>query len=148
MRDAVGGRRGRDGDVRQRSPAEVEPDGERSLRGVATGDGERLLADHDIDPPATDGVWSGPTGALLARASEVELDAVGLVVETDPEFPDPEAACAYINRAVNPIAGLSVDDADLRAHVEEIRAEKEQLAHQMNESGDDSSRAEPVGMYQ
>lgn len=128
-------------------PAERDDD-ERDLYGIATGDADRLLAANDIDPPPADGVWSGPTGALLARAGEVGLDAVGLVVESDPEFPDPEAACAYINRGVNPIAGVDVDDADLRDHAEEIRAEREQLAHQMNEPGDEGSRAAPAGMYQ
>lgn len=129
-------------------PADVERGDDRELYGVATGAGDRLLADHGIDSPTTDGVWSGPTGALLARAEKTDMDTVGLVVESDPQFPDPDAACAYINQGVNPIAGVNVDDSGLRDHAEDIRREKEQLAQQMGESGDDSSRAEPVGMYQ
>lgn len=129
-------------------PGDVEIAGDRELYGISTGAGDRLLADHGIEPPTTDGVWSGPTGALLARAREVEIDAVGLLVETDPQFPDPEAACAFINHGVNPIVGVDVDDSGLQEHAEEIRGEKEQLAQQLGQSGDDSSRAEPTGMFQ
>lgn len=129
-------------------PAEVEAEGSRELYGVATGNAETLLEDLDVQPPETDGVWSGPTGALLARADEVGMDAVGLIVESDPQFPDPEAACAYINQGVNPIAGVNVDDAGIRDHAEDIRSEKEQLAQQMGQTGDESSKAGPVGMYQ
>ncbi|WP_158056074.1 proteasome assembly chaperone family protein [Halorussus halophilus] len=129
-------------------PTDVSGTEDRALYGVATGDAEERLAGHDIEPPATDGVWSGPTGALLGRAGEVDMDAVGLIVESDPQFPDPEAACVYINRAINPIAGVEIDDSGLRERAEEIRQEKQQFAQQMGQNNDDSSRVEARGMYQ
>lgn len=129
-------------------PSDVTGTEERELYGVATGDAEERLAKLDIEPPVTDGVWSGPTGALLGHAGEVDMAAVGLIVECDPQFPDPVAACAYINRAVNPLAGIEIDDSGLRERAEEIRQEKQQLAQKMGQNGDDSSRVETRGMYQ
>ncbi|WP_458206119.1 proteasome assembly chaperone family protein [Haladaptatus sp. NG-SE-30] len=121
----------------------------RALWGVATGDGGRLLDERSTEPPAEDGIWSGQTGALLNRAQETNLTALGFITEADPQFPDPVAACVLINQAINPIAGVEIDDSALRQHAEEIREEKAQFAHQMGETdGDDSSRAEPLRMFQ
>lgn len=51
-------------------PSRVEQGGERRLRGVAT----------------------GSAGALLDGARERGTDALGVAVESDPAYPDPEAA--------------------------------------------------------
>jgi uncharacterized protein len=126
----------------------MKVDKQRSLYGVTTGD-ESLLDEHDVEPPGDDGVWSGPTGALLSRAGETGQDALGFIVEADSNFPDPKSACALISRVINPIAGVDVDDAELRDHAQEIRQEKAQFAQHMNQTeDDDSSRAETFEMFQ
>lgn len=130
------------------SPADVSDDDDRAMYGVATGEAGRRLTGHGIEAPGTDGVWSGPTGALLARAGEVGMDAVGLIVESDPQFPDPEAACTYLERGISPLAGVEVDDSELRERAEDIREEQQQFAQQMGGDGDDSSRVEARGMFQ
>ncbi|ELZ21104.1 hypothetical protein C475_19138 [Halosimplex carlsbadense 2-9-1] len=124
-------------------------DRERALYGVSTGDGDEILRDSDIGPPVETGVWSGPTGALLNEARTGGSTALGLIVESDVQFPDPEAACVLLERAVEPIADVDIDVASLREHAAEIRAEKRAFAEQLSEpEQNESSMVEPSYMYQ
>ena len=119
------------------------------LFGIATGDGARLLSEAEIEDPTETGAVSGPTGALLAKAAEIDLSGVGLVVESDPQFPDPAAARVLIDRGIEPIAGVEVDTDALVDRAEEIREQRERLAQRMQEVGDDqSTQAQPLRMYQ
>lgn len=116
--------------------------------GVSTGEGERLLDDAGIVPPAEGGLVSGPTGALLYHAGRNDLDSVGLIAETNPQFPDPEAARAVIDGGVEPIAGIDIDTDALVDQAEEIQDARERLAKQMQQADDESSQAEPLRMFQ
>lgn len=118
------------------------------LYGVSTGRGAELLASAAIASPDESGVVAGPTGTLLYEAELADLTAVGLVVESDPQFPDPEAAHVLIERGIAPLAGIEVDTTELVEHAGEIRKQKEQLAKRMQQAGEESSRAEPLRMYQ
>jgi uncharacterized protein len=128
-------------------PAEKD-DEPPAVDGVAAGDGDALLADAGIDEPAESGLISGPTGALLLDAVERERTAVGLVVESDPSFPDPEAARAVLSRGVGPLTGVDVPTDDLVERAEEIRAARERLAKRMEAEGADATSARPLRMYQ
>lgn len=125
-----------------------EKDGVPDLYGVASGDSATLLDEHDIDPPTENGVISGPTGALLYEANRRDLDALGLVVESNRNFPDPEAARVVLLDGLGPIAGVSVDTENLVEQAEEISKARENLAKQMQEAQEESSKAQPIGMYQ
>ncbi|WP_436932381.1 proteasome assembly chaperone family protein [Halosimplex halobium] len=127
-------------------PAEKE--GVPGLYGVASGDATDLLEEHDISPPAESGVISGPTGALLYEANRGDLDALGLVVEANRNFPDPEAARVLLLDGVGPIAGVDVDTEHLVEQAEEISQARENLAKRMQEAQEESSKAQPMGMYQ
>lgn len=130
--------------VEDYDPTEV-PD----LYGVASGDAGELLDEHDVSLPPEAGVMGGPAGALLNRANDRGIDAVGFVVESDPQFPDPVAARRVITHGINPVAGLSVDTEELVEQSEQIREQKESLARQMQEAGEEqSSQAQPRGMFQ
>ncbi|WP_254768682.1 proteasome assembly chaperone family protein [Salinilacihabitans rarus] len=119
------------------------------LYGIATGDADGLLDRRHVDVPPEDGVVSGPTGALLERAAQIDHGAVGLVVECNPRFPDPEAASVLLDDGIAPIAGVEVDVSDLLDRAAEIRERREALARQMRELGrDESSQAQPLRMYQ
>ena len=118
------------------------------LYGVSTGDGNRLLDEAGIVPPAEGGLVSGPTGALLYQAGQNDLDSVGLVAETNPQFPDPEAARAMLEHGISPITGIDIDTADLVEQAEEIQEAREQLAQRMQQADDESSKAEPLRMFQ
>jgi uncharacterized protein len=121
-----------------------------ALFGVATGhgDGDDRLQAAGIDHPGEVGVVSGPTGALLSTAVTTGRSALGLVVETDPRFPDPEAASVLLRDGVEPLTGVSVAVDDLVGRAEEIRKAREQFAARMQEAGEESSRAQPLRMYQ
>jgi uncharacterized protein len=124
----------------------TRPEGTPSMFGVSTGDGDRLL--EGVETPQQAGVVSGPTGALLNETDDRDVDAVGLVVETDPQFPDPAAARVVIEDGVRPIAGIDVETGELVEKSEEIMETKEQLAKQMQDAKEESTTATTTGMYQ
>lgn len=127
----------------------AEKDGTPEVYGVATGDGSEHLDRAGIVPPRETGLISGPTGALLYQAAESDLDSVGLVVESDPQFPDPEAARALIQGGIGPIADIEVDVDQLVEQAEQIRDQREQLAQRMQQADEDAStQAQPLRMYQ
>jgi uncharacterized protein len=115
---------------------------------VGTGAGVDRLAAVGIDGPAETGLVSGPTGALLAHAVEHGRDAVGLIVESDPQFPDPEAARVLLTDGIEPLTGVEVDTQGLVDQADEIRQAKENLAKRMQEVEEESSQARPLRMYQ
>ena len=120
-----------------------------TIYGVTTGDVATTLDELDVPVPPEDGVVTGPTGALLNRAAQRAHDSFGLVVQSNPQFPDPEAASVLLEDGVAPIADLSIDVTSLLDRAEEISAKREQLARQMQQLGQDqSSQAQPLRMYQ
>jgi uncharacterized protein len=128
--------------------AAEKDDAPPALYGVATGEGHALLDRAGLDAPAEMGVVSGPTGALLNDAIERDTTAVGLIVEADQQFPDPEAARVVIEHGIAPISGVDVPVEDLVDHAEEIREAKERFAQRMQEADEESSQAQPIRMYQ
>ncbi len=119
-----------------------------SLYGVASGEGAALLDDAGVDAPTERGLISGPTGALMNHTVETGRTAVGLIVESDAQFPDPAAARVALEDGIAPITGADVPTEDLVERAEEIRAAKEQLAQRMRESTEESTQAQPLRMYQ
>lgn len=126
----------------------TDPDDDRATYGVATGEAGDILAAHDIAPPEERGAISGPTGALLYEANRQDVDALGVIVEASARFPDPAAATTLIETAIEPITGLAIETDSLLEQAEEIRATRQQLARRMQQAQEESSKAEPVGMYQ
>ncbi len=130
-------------------PAEKddEPPG---LFGVATGEAAAdRLDNHGIDRPDENGAVAGPAGGLLNRAAQTGLDSTVLVVESDPQFPDPEAARILITRGIEPLAGIDVEVEGLVEQADSIREQKEQLAQRMQEADtQESSQAQQIKMFQ
>ena len=118
------------------------------MYGIGTGGAGALLADHDIARPSEHGMVSGPTGALLAEAGEQGLDSLGLVVQANAQFPDPEAARILLVEGVEPISGIDVETEKLVEQAEEIAEARKRLAKQMQQAQEESSQAKPLGMYQ
>ncbi|WP_222918854.1 PAC2 family protein [Natrinema sp. SYSU A 869] len=128
-------------------PAERED--EPDVYGVGTGDAGGLLESYDIDVPPEDGVVTGPTGALINRAAQRDYDSVGLVVESSPQFPDPESASVLLEEGICRIADVKVNVQELLDRAAEIREKREQFAQQMQQIGqEESSQAQPLRMYQ
>ncbi|MFC7155563.1 proteasome assembly chaperone family protein [Halomarina halobia] len=122
--------------------------GTPELYGVSTGDGERLLDEGGIVPPAESGYVSGPTGALLYEACQHGLAGVGLIVEADPQFPDPEAARVILKHGVGQLLDVEVNTDRLVEQAEEIRDARERLAQRMQQAADESTQAQPLRMFQ
>ena len=76
--------------------------------GVATGDGTTMLDEAGIGPPVESGLISGPTGALLHRSRKDGLTSVGLIVESDAQFPDPPSRENASHERGNPISSVEV----------------------------------------
>jgi uncharacterized protein len=125
-----------------------DKDGVPELYGVATGSAEDLLVEYDIPVPGESGMVSGPTGALLAEAGKQGVDSVGLIVQADANFPDPEAARVFLNDGIGPLAGIDVDTDRLVEQADKVAKARERLAKQMQEAEEESTRAQPLGMYQ
>lgn len=123
-------------------------EGRTNIYGISTGDAGGRLADLGLEAPSERGVVSGPTGAMLYQANVQDLDSLGLVVEASPQFPDPTAAKHLIDEAVSPLTGLDIDTEALVERAEEISKARERLAQQMQAAEDESSQAQPVGMFQ
>lgn len=124
------------------------PEAVPTVYGISTGDGDQLLPDADVSPPVGSGMISGPAGALLSHARDTGLDAVGLVVETDPRFPDPQGARVLIEQGINPIVGADIDTEPLVEQAEEIIEQREDLARRMHEADrHESSQTSSVDMY-
>lgn len=116
------------------------------LYGVATGQANDAVDAAGLVPPRDGGMVTGPTGALLHRAGEVGLDAVGLIVQTQGQFPDPEAARVILEHGIGPICGFDVDTEALVEQAGEIQDAREQLVKQLqNSDGDESTSAQPIG---
>lgn len=128
----------------------VDPDDgarSRELYGLSTGDGDALLDEAGVVPPRHAGIVTGPTGALLGRAGEVGLDGVGLLVESDGEFPDLDAARVVVDRGIEPITGVEIDTEPFVERATELSAVAETALGQLHESDDGSSRAQPTPTF-
>jgi uncharacterized protein len=126
-----------------------EKDGVPELYGVATGDAETHLERAAVDPPRQGGMVSGPTGALLSRAAAADLDAVGLVVQTQAQFPDPESARILLENGIEPIAGVDVETDALVERAGEIQQAREQLAERLqNADENESTQAQSIRGFQ
>lgn len=118
------------------------------LYGIATGDATGRLADADIAPPDEAGMVSGPTGALLHEANVRGVSAIGLIAETEAQFPDPTAAQKVLTNGVEPLTGIEVDTDSLVEQAEKIRKARERLAKQVHEADDESTEAKSIRGFQ
>ena len=125
-----------------------EKDDVPKLYGIGTGAGVDRLDEHGIDSPEENGLISGPTGAVLAELDRYDLDGIGLVVQASAQFPDPESARTLLVKGIEPLADIDVDTDPLIDRAEEIAAARERLAKQMQQASDESTKAQPLGMYQ
>jgi len=130
-------------------PGNRDPDSTPETYGIAAGDAVDGFAETGVDAPEENGMISGPAGALLSHAQRRDLGAIGLVVETDPRFPDPLGARTLIEEGIGPIAGIDVDTDPPIDEADEIIKAREQLAQRMQRADQhEGSQAESIDMYQ
>jgi uncharacterized protein len=133
------------------APAESESQiGE--IVGVATTDRlEAELTDADITLANGSGVIGGVTGALLADCYYEDVPAAVLIVRSNPYIPDPGAARAVIEEALEPLVEFDIDTQELLEQAEEIQAQKQQIAEQLQQYQQQQQQDQQSGipgMYQ
>lgn len=125
-----------------------EKEGAPEVYGIATGDATNQLDEAGIVPPRDAGLVTGPTGALIHEAGAQDIDSVGLIAETEAQFPDPEAARSVLTHGIEPLTGIEVETESLVERADEIQEAREQLVEQMQGGGDESSEAKSIRGFQ
>jgi len=130
------------------APAESEDEiGE--IVGVATTDQlEAALTDAGITLADGSGVIGGVTGALLADCYHNDVPAAVLIVRSHPYIPDPGAARAVIENALEPLVDFDIDTQELLEQAEEIQQQKQRIAEQLQQYQQQQEQEPRVGMYQ
>lgn len=98
------------------------------------------------------GLVGGVTGALVRECYHADVPAALLVVGAHPFLPDPRAAKAVIETALEPLVEFDVDTTSLEEQADEIQGRMQQVAEQyqgMLEAGEGApQRTAASGMYQ
>jgi uncharacterized protein len=131
------------------APAESE-DAIGEVVGVATTENQRTaLTDAGVALAEGSGVVGGVTGALLDACYDDGVPAAVLIVRSNPFIPDPAAAHAVIEDALEPLVEFDIDTNELLEQAEEIQKQKQQIAEQLQQyqQQQDQQPAYP-GMYQ
>ena len=131
------------------APAESEEE-VGDIVGVATTDGlEAALLDAGITLAEGPGVVGGVTGSLVADCYHGDVPAAVLVVRSNPYIPDPGAARAVIEEALEPLVEFDIDTELLRERAEEIQRRKQQIAEQLRQYQQDGDQQPSMpSMYQ
>lgn len=130
------------------APAESE-DEIGDVVGVATTDGlEAALRDAGITLADGTGIIGGVTGALLADCYHNDVPAAVLIVRSNPFIPDPGAARAVIENALEPLVEFDIDTQELLDQAEKIQQQKQQIAQQLQQAQQQEPQTQPTGMYQ
>ncbi|MCJ7478697.1 MAG: PAC2 family protein [Candidatus Nanohaloarchaeota archaeon QJJ-7] len=119
----------------------------KELYGVEVGK-EEILEDAGIEVPDQTGLVGGPTGAMLHEMERREMTGLCLVVEADPQFPDPIAAKVMIDKGIEKIAGFEVETEVMEEQAEDIREQKQKLSQMIQDAEHhEKGQAFPEGMY-
>ena len=120
-----------------------------TIEGIGVGNGRDILQTESIPAPDEGGMVSGPCGALLSNAAHEGADAVGLMVDTDPRFPDPQGAHTLIKKGISSVADVDVETERLVEEAEEIMDQRKELAQQMQQADQhEASQVSRTGMFQ
>lgn len=112
------------------APAETDDD-RGTVRGVATTDAVRSdLDDAGVELGAEPGLVGGVTGGLVRECHRRDVPAALLIVDAHPYFPDPTAAAAVVDEALEPLVGFDIDTTPLAERAERIEREMQQVAQQ------------------
>jgi uncharacterized protein len=125
-------------------PARDEDD-HGTVSAIATTDAlEADLRAADIELAEGAGIVGGVTGALAQACYHAEVPAAILIVQANPYFPDPVAAKALIEEALEPLVEFEIETAELEEQAAEIREGKQQIAQQLKQQQEEGA-AQPQG---
>jgi uncharacterized protein len=118
--------------------------------GVATTDEvEQKLVDAGVTLAEGNGLVGGVTGALVSDCYRADVPAAVLVVRSNPYLPDPGAARAVIEDALEPLVDFDIDTTELEEQAEEIQRKKSQIAQQLQQQQQQQQqKPQSPSMYQ
>lgn len=79
------------------------------------------------------GAIGGPTGALLRRCDRQGIPAIALLVKVHPQLPDPGAARAVIEEALEPLVAFDIDTTELKEKDDKIKERMEKVAQKFQQ---------------
>ena len=74
------------------------------------------------------GFIGGTSGAIVNECYHANVPTIALVVKAHPYLPDPEAAQAVIEKALEPLVDFDVETRELEEQADDIRRQMEQVA--------------------
>lgn len=106
------------------------------VKAIATTEDQRgELEKAGLDVAEASGAIGGPTGALISMCHREQVPAIALIVKAHPQLPDPGAARAAIEDALEPLVDFDLDTSPLQERAEEIRQQKRSIAQQIQGGG-------------
>jgi len=114
-------------------PAETKENHGEVVGVATTEEVEGQLADAGITLAEGNGLVGGVTGALVNDCYHADVPAAVLVVRSNPYLPDPGAARAVIEDALEPLVDFDIDTTQLEEQAEEIQRKKAQIAQQLKQ---------------
>lgn len=119
------------------------------LRGVATDQTmQEKLTDADVSLAEDPGAIGGVTGALLHECHRGGVPAAVVIVDAHPYLPDPTAARAVVENALEPLVSFDVDTTELTERAEQIEARMEQVAEQYRQAAEQDRSGQDNLMFQ
>lgn len=118
---------------------------------VATTDPiQRDLEDAGIPVAEGSGLIGGVTGALLTTCYEHDVPSAVLITKAHPQLPDPGAARAVIEDALEPLVEFDIDTSELQEQADQIQSQLQQIAEQYQRAtqAQEDAQQPAAGMYQ
>lgn len=95
------------------------------------------------------GLVGGVTGALVDACYEQEVPAAVLIVKARPQIPDPAAARAVIENALEPLLGFDIDTTELKEQADQVQERLQQIAQQYQQQMEEAQpQTSSPSMYQ
>lgn len=97
------------------------------------------------------GFIGGTSGAIVNDCYHANIPTIALLVTAHPFMPDPEAASAVIEKALEPLVDFDIDTQELHDQAEEIRRQLRHVAQyyeQLQKGGEMQPSEESSSMYQ
>lgn len=108
------------------------------------------LVEAGVEIAPETGVVGGATGALVNACYQAEVPAMLLLVRADPNVPDPGAARAVIETALESLVAFDIDTAPLQEEADRIQSKKAQIAQEMQaaQEAEEPTSMQARAMYQ
>ena len=107
------------------------------------------VKDAGIPLESSVGFIGGTSGAVVNDCYHANVPTIALIVSAHPYLPDPEAARAVIDEALEPLVDFDIDTQALQERADDIRTRLQRVAqHYKQLQGGEQRSSEDFEMYQ